>query len=74
MEPVGIGHDKILVATELPLLDQVDGLDAGDDFGGRVEGLEPRHWAGSVVQLDEVVQVFRLAKLDVRTAALVQRG
>jgi hypothetical protein len=51
----------------------VHGLDAGDDLDGRPEGLEPHHRPsspldGSVILLDDVVQVLALPKLDVRAA------
>jgi hypothetical protein len=51
----------------------VHGLDAGDDLDCRPEGLEPHHRPsspldGSVILLDDVVQVLALPKLDVHAA------
>lgn len=60
-------------AAELPPLDHVHGLDAGDDSGGRPERLEARHRSSPpldrpAVLLDEVVQVLGLPKFDGRAA------
>jgi hypothetical protein len=57
----------------------VHGLDAGDQPGGAAEGLEPEHRPHdspdcSVVLFDDVVEVLRLAQLNVRTAVGAQAG
>ena len=65
------------MAAELPLLDGVHGLDAGDQLGGCVESTETQHRPRSpldrsVVLLDQVVEVLGLAQLDVQAGLGLQ--
>ena len=73
MEVVCCRKGQATWAAELPLLDHVHGLDARDVLHRRPEGLEPHHRSsslldGSVILLDDVVQVLALPKLDLDTA------
>ena len=60
-----------LRAVELPLADHVHRFDSGNEHSRAALALEPQHWPHdtldrSVVLLDDVVQILRLAKDDLR--------
>lgn len=58
-------------AAKLALLDHVHGLDAGRQSASAMEGLAAEHWPddtldGTMVLLDDIVQILHLAQLNRR--------
>ena len=61
---------------QLPLPDHVHRLDSGNELHCAPERFKPQHWIcdslhDPVVLLDDVVEILRLAQLDVQTSTIV---